>query len=498
MNCMKRIVSIVCCLAMLLTFAVACSKDDVTDSDTTKAPSAGSDNGDLYDANGYLKDSIPDNLDYGGEDIKIMGWNDTEASRDFNVDTSSGDQITYQTYSRNTSVESRLHVKLDFDLSLAGNNANRYDYIAAVEKNLMAGENYDLIACYSQNVANFAVDGYLTDLNAQSAFEFDKPWWSSYMVENSTINNKVYFASGSISTTALLRTMVVAVNMDRVYNLGLDDPRELVKAGNWTMEEFYKMCTNTYSDINSEIAGKDNADEFGFAMWDGTIGDAFLVSNGLHYLSTDNTGKIVIAPDFKGEKIYDTAKNLIDKFKTDDYLYENTNNYKVFTSGRSMLFGTRFDFFTEFGYKEQMSFNYGYLPFPKADAEQDNYYSNCGFIFSMWCIPQQCKNYERAAYVMEALASAGYRMVQPEVYEEVKYRGSNDAINAEMFDIIIESKTYDMGAVFHNNFAWADSPVALWRTRLYKYDNVDWYSALANKSSAIEGVLANINSSFGY
>ena len=89
-------------------------------------------------------------------------------------------------------------------------------------------------------------------------------------------------------------------------------------------------------------------------------------------------------------------------------------------------------------------------------------------------------------------------MVQPEVYEEVKYRGSNDAINAEMFDIIIASKTYDMGAVFHNNFAWADSPVALWRTRLYKYDNVDWYSALANKSSAIEGVLANINSSFGY
>ncbi|MBO5203645.1 MAG: hypothetical protein J6B72_03415, partial [Clostridia bacterium] len=47
----------------------------------------------------------------GGEDIKIMGWNDSEASRDFNVDTASGDQITYQTYARNTAVEMRLHVK---------------------------------------------------------------------------------------------------------------------------------------------------------------------------------------------------------------------------------------------------------------------------------------------------------------------------------------------------------------------------------------------------
>lgn len=498
MNCMKRIIAVICCIFMLFTVLVGCGKDDTAkDSENSvSTDGASSDDGKEYDANGYLKDSIPDEIDYGGDHISIMGWGDDEAAVDFNVDTVNGDRISYQTYARNTTVESRLGVKLNFDLTLKGNNANRYDYIAAVERNLMGGEIYDLIACYSQCVANFTTDGYLVDLKAQSAFDFSAPWWSSYMIESSEINDKVFFASGSISTTSILRTMIIAVNMDLVDDYGLDDPREIAADGNWTLEELYKMCLNKGSDTNQNIQGKDNGDTFGFTMWDSTIGDAFLVSSGLRYLSTDNSGKLIIAPEFKGEKIYDLAQELLTKFKSNDFLYESSNNSKVFTGKRTMFFGSRFDYITD--NKGDIDFNYGYLPFPKYDAEQENYFSNSGFIFSMWCIPQQCSDYERSAYVMEALASEGYRQVQPEVYESIKYRGSSDAINVEMFDLIIESKTYDMGAVFHNNFLWDDSPVALWRTRLYKDVNADWYSAIANKSPTIEGVLDTINSAFGY
>ena len=496
MNCFKKLLAIICCIAMLLTVLVGCAKgeDEVTD---TVSNSVGQGGDELYDEKGLLKDSIPDDLDYGGKNVRIVGWADTEASKDFNVDTSTGDEIAYQTFARNESVKERLNVGLEFVLDYKGDNANRYDYIATIEKNLMSGEIYDIIACYSQNVANFATDGYLVDLMSEDdAIEIDKPWWSSDLAENSVINNKLYFASGSISATSIRETMIMAVNLKTVAELGVDDPRQLVKDGAWTLEAFYQMCNKTYVDLNADTQGKDVDDKFGFAMCDSTFGDGFLASTGLHYLSTDNTGKLIISPDFKGEKIYNIAKNLIDHFKTDDYYYQTAYIPKVFTSGRAMLYGTDFGFLMD--NRQEITFNYGFVPFPKADVDQTEYYSCSGFPFTMWCITTQCPDTERAAYVMEALASAGYRTVQPEVYENLKYRGNTDEINAEMFDLIIASKTYDMGRVFHNNFKWEESPVALFRSRMYKYDGIDWYSALANKSGAIEGVLTSINSSFGY
>ena len=145
-----------------------------------------------------------------------------------------------------------------------------------------------------------------------------------------------------------------------------------------------------------------------------------------------------------------------------------------------------------------MDYSFGYVPYPKADENQKEYYSACGFPYTMWMITTACKDGERAAYVMEALASEGYRTVQPEVYENLKYKGNTDPLNAKMFDLIIESKTYDMGRIFHNMFEWKDSPVAAFRSRMYNYDNDNWYSALANNAEARPTVIDNINTSFGY
>ena len=496
---MKRALSIVCLLLILSTLMVGCAKDaESVDGAADDSVTTAEDNSELYDANGYLKDSIPDEIDYGGELIRIMGWGSTEASYDFNTE-GENNQIASATFMRNEMVKTRMGVNLEFILDYQGDNADRYNYVPTVETNLMAGENYDLIACYSMNAANFATDGYLIDLNTQKGvLNMDKPWWSSNMLEGSIINNKLYFASGSISTTSILQTHVLAINLELARNKGLDDPRELVEEGKWTMEELFTMCNKTYDDINTDIDGKDNGDAFGLAMFDSSAGDAFLASNGLQYLSTDNTGKIVIAPSFKSEKIYDLAKTLIDKFKTNDYIYEggNVKNGKVFT-GKRAIFSSGY-FFTLLNMKQDITFEYGYLPYPKADASQDEYYCSSGFPYSMWCIPQQSTDYERSAYIMECMASEGYRRVQPKVYDEIKYKVGSDLLNSKMFDIIIESKTYDLGRIYHNMFKWEESPVALFRTRMYKDDALDWYSALSGKSAAMEGVITIINSGFGY
>ncbi|MBR7097882.1 MAG: hypothetical protein IKC59_00575 [Clostridia bacterium] len=460
---MKRRISLICLFLVLAMLAVGCQK--TSDDPNDGADSTTVDTGDQYDANGYIKDSIPSDLKYGGEVITIMGWSHSDGARDFNEDTEREDRIALRTFSRNREVERRLDVELSFNRSLQGGNSGRQAYTEAVERALMTGTKYDLIACYSMNASNLAADDFLINLNEQSVLDFDKPWWPTQLLETSTINDKLYFASGSISTASIMQSLVIAVNLDMLRSYGLDDPREVVSDGDWTMNKFYEMCTDTYVDHNKEVDGKDAGDKFGFVTIDSVVGDAFLISNGLKYLSTDDDGKIIIAPEFKGQKIHDLSESLIQKFKTDDFYYSTTASTKPFTEQRAIFMGIAFDTLVEI--KADIGFEYGYLPFPKADDNQENYRTCVGFPFTMWCIPQQAADYQRSAYVMECLASEGYRQVQPEVYQEVKYRLGSDALNAEMFEIIIASMSNDIGRIFHDEFEWENSPVATFRTRLY-------------------------------
>ena len=496
---MKRTVLLLCCLAMLLSVLASCgfATKNPDDSEVGSSGDVVTDTGDETDENGLVNDSIADDVKYGGQEIKIMAWGAQAADYDFNDDTSTGDKIAKQTFVRNNNVAVRLEVKLNFDRSLVGDNAGRYEYVSTVERVLGAGEKYDIIACYSQCAANFAIDGFVVDLKQYGdIIELTKPWWSSNMVESSVVNNKLYFASGSIAATSILQTFVIAVNMDKIAAMGEDDPRELVKENKWTMEEFYKMCTNTYLDKNQDVIGKDNLDEFGFTTIDSVMGDGFFTGNGLTYIKADNTGKLILDPNFEGNRTDTLINDLVTRFNTNDYLYGG--GQAIFEGERTLFIGTTFDVLMR--RRPEVEFNYGYVPYPMADEYQGKYYSTCGFPFTMWCITTGTADAERAAYVMEALASASYRTIQPELFNNIKYRMSDEAINEDMFNIIIESKTYDMGRIFHNVFEWADSPVALFRTKLYKgYENGQgWSSLMVEKQPALKEGLDQINRAFGY
>jgi len=503
---MKRTLILLCCLSMLLSTLTGCGlfKKDQPD-DGVGSDSEVDTQGDETDADGFVLDSIPDDIKYNGEDIRIMAWNNAGAVvKDFNVDTSKGDKVAQKTYNRNTMVEDRLNVKLVFYTDLRGDNDKRYEYVQSVTKNIRAGEKYDMISCYSQSAADFALEGYTVDLMEYGdIIELRKPWWSNNMVEGSRINDKLYFTSGAISATSILQTMALAVNMEKVYGV-YEDPRELVKSGKWTMEVFYEMCKGQGMDMTGSASGKDKTDDFGFVAQDRMIGDAFFCSNGLKYLVTDDSGKLVLDEEFVklGGKTETLLNDLSEKFESDkDYYYPKKGESALdnFIAKKSLFCGLFLE--SVLAYRNKMNFNFGYVPFPKADEGQGEYYSVTGFPFTMWSIPEVCTDKERAAYVMEALGSASYRTVQPEIYDSIKYRGSDEAINVDMFNIIMESRVYDLGRMFHNSFEdWNYAPVMLFRVRLYTYtgEYVGWSSMWGHYQSLVQGDIDKINTGFGY
>ena len=515
---MKKVLVLVCCMAILLSTCVGCgvlksfiggeneseTATDVVDTgtseDDTKGDSSEEDTEEETDEHGFVVDDIDKDVRFEGQDIVIMAWSDTHAEYDFKNSATSKEIIAKSTHQRNVAVQTRLNVKLKFNLDYDGDNDNRADYIAKVEQNLASGIKYDIIACYSQCSANFAMSGLLLDLKEyDDIINLEKPWWSPDMIESSVINDKLYFTSGSIATSNLLQTFVIAVNMDKIATMGLDDPRELVKKGDWTLEEFTTMCKDTYANLNEDDPNKDVGDEFGFTSMDSVVGDGFYTGVGYKYIVPDASGKLVLSDDFTGNNADTLASQLMSLFNTKDYYYNA--GFTTFMESRTLFYATHFWQLLK-GVADLGNISYGYVPFPKADEYQERYYSTSGFPYSMWSITIACDNEaaERAAYTMEAVGSESYRKVQPQVHNSIKTKVGDDVINKDMFDIIIESKVYDMGRIYHNVFDWTDAPVMLFRQRLYNEygEGQGWSSIIADHIGQINTGLDSINSEFGY
>ena len=81
-----RLIALALVAIMMLASFAACAETADPGAETTAASvteGAGNDvvaetTESLYDDNGYLKSSLPDELDFGGETVTVLWWNDVE------------------------------------------------------------------------------------------------------------------------------------------------------------------------------------------------------------------------------------------------------------------------------------------------------------------------------------------------------------------------------------------------------------------------------------
>lgn len=486
----------------MLTAVVSCGgggDGTLTDSESgEEVTTAPQETGPETDANGYLLDSVPDGLDYENQDVTVMGW--SEAKNDFVGSEESRDALEYATFVRNATVEKRLNINLVFDTSVTGGDGAQDEYISKVEMNMRVGSPYDLIAPYSRIISNFAMDGYLEDLSKYSVINAEAPWWYADFDQNARINGKLYFISGSISAQTVLQTMVMLVNLDMANAQDLEDPRKLADDGNWTLAAFYEMIKDIGQDTGSDENVKDSMDTFGFVAQHSTVLDGFYSGAGLRFLEFDkDSGRLTLSSDFSGTKASDLLDALLVRFRGEDAWTAN-NGLPTFTGQRALLLASTFGSLKSS--KDNISFRYGYLPYPKMDTDQDDYYSVCGFPCSIYAIPASASNKELSAYVLECLASAAYRTVRPELYQTVKYQYGNDVLDAKMFDLIVDGLTFDSGRLFMHFFDWKNSPVAIFRELAFDYHGgsdpraESLYTELEKRLSGLQGTLDTINYQF--
>lgn len=433
----------------------------------------------------FVPDDLPDTLNFDGNEVHIFGWERNVP--EFTVESETGDIVNDAIYQRNRTVEERLGVRLTYTLA-PGNNSNMGQWTKTVmNSTLSADGSNDIVGGYSMAGASLAYNHMLIDLAGQQYLDFTKPWWPASLINEAAVNGRLYFCSGDISDYLIYYLNAVFFNkkLTNAYDVG--DLYSAVRDGSWTLDMFAEKSANAYEDLNGN-GKKDANDQFGMTM-SSVCADSLYFSSGLRISGTDEEGLPVISEDFGSEKTQALVSYLVDLFKTESaYLSTDDNYQKPFLESRAMFFLVDVEFAsTKLRYTD---IEYGILPIPKYDEQQQDYKTISSFTYTLYGIPIDAKNPECSAAVLECLGSEAYRTVSPALFETaLKVKYADDEDTSDMYDIIRAGVVFDIARIFCNSMD--NMSFSMFRTSLID-KNPNWISKYESNSKKLEKLFGKV------
>ena len=413
-----------------------------------------------YDDQGYWKDDLADEIDYKGETVTILYWDDVERP-EFEVteDEADGDMVKEAIYRRNLATEERMGVTFEW-IGTPGDSGDRANFTNYVRNAYSGGTFYDIIATYSRTAGMLLTNGFIQDLNAieDSYINVDQPWWPKSMVNTCSIDDTLFFVSGDISTNVLHFMYAVYYNMDMLKNLNIEDPVALVDDMKWTIDKLIELSADLYIDLDQDGAQSDY-DQYGFCSTYFHL-DAFYTGSDMMLLVPGTDTNLSISSDFFGQKTIDLVDKLGAWFNTGD-TYVNpsggSRSYSITFEEGNCAFRLDRVYIADNEYHNgalrEVDWEYGILPVPMYDESQTEYITVVGNPFTLWCVMQNAKDPQMSTAVIECMASEAYRKTSPMIFENnMKYRYTPDNAGkgdgARMFDIVRESIAFDLGRIF--------------------------------------------------
>lgn len=453
----KRTLSwLLVCLMLLQTLA-ACSEapgekettgNDTTNAATPSTETAGTEN---TDEEPEIKPDLP-SITFDGRTFTFLtsGPNDTNGvdweTYDIWVEGVNGDVINDSVFERNLYLEDTYKIKL---AEFKTNGATLDEIKTEVTVDTGA---FDAAITHIENSANLAQSGYLLNLYNFNYINTKQPWWDQRAREDLEILGKLYFATGDITVIDNDATWVLMFNKQMLEDLQMPNLYDLVREGTWDYDTFYSLATQASVDMNGDGVLKKSDDQFGFI----TSGDSaygLLYASGEKLVVTDETG--TPTPIVDVERLFNvidkSAMIMGDKDVTFQTGYEGTGSNDVrimFEEGRGLFFGEVMQCIIRMRASET---DFGLLPWPKYDETQTDFYNwihtsaGRGLV-----IPANKRDSEFIGVIVEAMAAKSMYTVTPAYYDvALTYKYMRDKESAEMLDIILHSRLYDLGRIYN-------------------------------------------------
>ncbi len=483
---MKRLISIILMLALLL-LAVSCAAGGENASDTT----AGSVSDNTQDTQEETEFKAFDTVElqrYDGYTFNILYPQADECYRDFYTEDMNGNIKNDSVLLRNMKVEEALGIDIEIKWQAYGQvNTDLQTQV------LSGATDYDMYGGHRSSLG-LSYAGNLYDITTIDQIDLSGEWWDSAWLDAMSVGNSVYALVGDISVSCLLFISSLCFNKKLFDDNGLDYPYDLVREKKWTYDALYTYIENYSSDANGDGRMSYESDLYGLTGWGTEAGFSLFYGSGFTFVTKDSNDMYEL--NFNTERLTAIADKVFAVWVTAESYFNNSGTaaehpypFSVFTEDRALFCDSVLSKIGTF--IASMESDYGILPQPMFDEYQENYCSYTGYTIPITMIPSNCDDASRTGTIIEALCTASYDDVTPDMYEIVtSVKNARDAESSEMIGIIIRTKFFDPAHWF--NIAGYGT---LSRTMIASKTN-DIAASVRSFGRAAEASIMNINSSF--
>lgn len=396
------------------------------------------------------KDGLPEGLQFGGRSFNIYCGILEENELYFaGTGETNGEIVNDAVYARNMAVEERL----DIELNTLGFEDTFQTIGQSVTTLVMAGDtSFDLFLGQQAGVTQIITTNCFVNAYDLEYIDFAQPWWNNnYMDELALGADYRFLLAGDYFVSALTKERVIFFNKD-VYNEFYGDPNGLyqeVLDGDWTIDRKIELIEGAFVDLNNDGISDVN-DRLGFAANQTQASvDAYVYGSDIVFTTRDEDGFVQL------NMVSDDAVSLLEKLNTMFYTQgtchkTNGAHLAAFIEGRVLFLGNgMFNLINDLRDMEQ---DYGFLPHPKFDAEQEEYRSLVHDTALLGGVSVASQNLDMAGAVLEVLGVESYRTVIPAWYETaLKVKYTRDDISSQIIDLINDTATTNF--IYAYNYA---------------------------------------------
>ena len=441
-----RIVSIALLAALALSVFAACGDDVSLDPPVGGAASTTAAEGaepaetadpEIAEMEAALA-AVPE-ADLGGRKFNILARAAVGTSeKEIWVESENGDVLNDAVYRRN----SLVNEKFNTEVKLVTGDPN-----GGLKKSVLAGETtYDIAMPGISDASTLASGGVIMSFTSLPYNDLTKPWWELGTAQLN-IAGKVFFMNSAVNYLADDVTYIMMFNKQLIKDYKMEEPYQLVRDGKWTIDVFTEMIQNISTDIDGDGQFTEN-DLYGFI---GTSGypNAFFYGSGLSYIEADNDTGLHLALDTEKATLVLEKVNAIYHGNNAAWISpggQESVGMNIFMGNGGLFYGEVLSYIVNM---RKMETDFGVLPVPKWNEQQENYHTYVATISSTMVIPMNCPDTAALSSVLEAMTIYSRQYVTPAYYDiALSGKFARDEESGEMLEIIRRHRVYDFGMAY--------------------------------------------------
>ncbi len=322
---------------------------------------------------------------------------------------------------------------------------------------------YDVICDSVDRLAVGAINDLYAALDGE--MDFSHPWWDSEANEMLSLGDRHFFLTGDAILTDDDNTYLTLFNKD-MYAKNADlsahgDIYQIVRDGEFTIDLYYEMC--------KQASHTDETGSWGFNATYGNLSHAYgatVMMNGCNVATVgkDENGELHInVLETRAvnafQKVYEIMSDKQNTQRAELIIGQSPNNKstygfaelaEMFMEGRGLFYNTTSSSVSTLKGKK-MDFDFGVLPIPKYDTEQEKYCNTVNrYHSSALAIPKTVTGdrFDDVAFALQALGFHNSDVIRAYYQTTLQLQAVTTDNDADMLDIVYNNRFYDIGAIY--------------------------------------------------